>query len=110
MRRVVLVPQARRDLSGIWDFSAEAWGAAQADRYVARLVSRMEQAARRQSIGRPSDDLYPGLRRPKSGSHFIYFLEADDGIRVVRILHEQMDVEQHLTALADKPIKPDEID
>lgn len=110
MRRVILVPQARRDLGGIWDFSAETWGTAQADRYVARLVSQMDQSARRRSIGRPCDDLYPGLRRTKSGSHYIFFLATDDGIQVVRILHEQMDVEQHLTALADKPIKPDEID
>ncbi len=82
----------------------------QADRYVARRVGRMEQAARRQSIGRPCDDLYPGLRRTKSGSHFIYFLGTDDGIRIVRILHEQMDVEQHLSARDGESIEQDEID
>lgn len=110
MRRVILVPQARRDLSAIWNFTAEAWGASQADRYVARLVGRMNQAARLQSIGRHCDELYPGLRRTKSGSHFIFFLGTDDAIQVVRILHEQMDVEQHLTRQTVKPFEPDAID
>lgn len=100
MRRVILVPRARRDLAEVWNYTAETWSASQADRYLARLVSKINRLARPQPATRRCDDLYPGLWRVKSDSHLIFFLLADNEVQVVRILHEQMDFEQHLGDVA----------
>lgn len=40
---------------------------------------------------RPIQDFCKKLKR-----HYIYFRKAEEGIEVIRILHEKMDEEQHL--------------
>jgi len=37
-----------------------------------------------------------GYRKKKSGSHVIFFKLIDDGIDVIRILHQRMDFDRHL--------------
>lgn len=45
---------------------------------------------------RSADDLYPGLRQTTVASHHIFFLIDDEGIDVVRLLHERMDAAARL--------------
>ena len=44
MSRYQLSPRARRDLEGIWDYTAQRWGAAQAEAYI-----RLPNAASKRS-------------------------------------------------------------
>lgn len=46
--------------------------------------------------GRSAEHVRTGYLKYAAGSHFVFFKEADYGIDVIRILHQQMDVEQHL--------------
>lgn len=46
---------------------------------------------------RPIDFVVKGLRKARCVRHFIYFRQRDDGIRVLRILHDQMDETVHLS-------------
>ena len=47
-------------------------------------------------LGRPCDDIRAGYRKFRVGSHFVFYRVIEDGIDVVRVLHQAMDFEQHL--------------
>jgi toxin ParE1/3/4 len=91
-----LTPLATRDLSEIWDYTAARWGAAQADTYLRRLWHDLQTVAERPRLGRAIPDIRPGCFRFRSGSQVLFYRIADEGVVVVRILHERMDVGRHL--------------
>jgi toxin ParE1/3/4 len=96
-RRYLLSPKARDDLSAIWDYSAEHWGRAQADRYVRAIVAACEAVAAGRRLGRSIDWVRPGYLRCAVGSHVLFYVHEEPRvIRIVRILHGTMDVERHL--------------
>ncbi len=45
---------------------------------------------------RTGDELAPGLRRVEYQSHVVFYLSKDDRVRIVRVLHQRMDVTRHL--------------
>jgi toxin ParE1/3/4 len=96
MSRVVLSPKAKSDLSEIWDYTLAEWGVDQAEKYVRDLWEAMQQQACDFSTSIDISDVRSGYRKVISGSHVIFFKLTDDGIDVVRILHQRMDFERHL--------------
>lgn len=44
---------------------------------------------------RACDDIRDGYRKYHIGRHLIFYREADEGIVIIRILHDRMDVEAH---------------
>lgn len=100
MPYVRIRPAARRDLLAIGRYTARTWGTAQRTRYLRELEARLEALAAEPALGVPRDDLRPGYRCGRQGRHLIFYRPFDDGIEVVRILHERMDVHRHLPALA----------
>jgi len=94
--QVVLSPKAKSDLSEIWDYTLAEWGIDQAEKYVRDLWDAMQQQACDSSTSTDISDVRNGYRKVISGSHVIFFKLTDDGIDVVRILHQRMDFERHL--------------
>jgi toxin ParE1/3/4 len=93
----VLSPGARSDLSEIWDYSAEQWGIAQADRYIRLLTAACEALATGRIKGRSAEMIRAGYFRHSVGSHMLFYrMRRRGGIEVVRILHQRMDIERHL--------------
>ncbi len=96
MRSVVIRPEAAVDIEDAADYTAEQWGRDQARRYIGDIRKAIERL--------PIDGLrypeetaaYPGLRRMRSGHHFIFFLIDDDKVDVVRVMHERRDAVRHL--------------
>lgn len=41
-------------------------------------------------------ELFPGLRRARSGHHFIFYLIDEERVDVIRVLHERRDVMRQL--------------
>ena len=41
-------------------------------------------------LGRPCDEVRPGLRRMEQGKHVAFYREEPGGIRIARILHQRM--------------------
>lgn len=76
---------------GIWRYTAEKWGAIQADHYVSRIDTELANLANHPSRGTDRSDLHQGLRKATAGSHHVYYLFDDAIIDVVRILHPAMD-------------------
>ncbi len=96
MSEWTLRPAAARDLSEIWDYTFDTWDLEQAEIYLEAIRVAFSRAAEAPSIGRPVGR--PGKRqlRVKSGSHVIVYVRKKDGIDIVRVLHERMDLFRHL--------------
>jgi toxin ParE1/3/4 len=91
--KITLRPLAQRDLDEIWDYSADRWGVDQANRYLSEIRDAIGALAKTASLSSDAEYLHPGLRKTRSGAHLIYFFFfANEGIDVVRILHERRDV------------------
>lgn len=94
--RVTLSAAARRDLSGIWSYSAKRWDEAQADRYVRLIADGFDGLASGSVQGRDAFDLRAGYLKLAVGSHLVFYRVGTDAIEVVRILHSRMDFDRHL--------------
>jgi toxin ParE1/3/4 len=94
--RFVLKPRAQADLDEIWDYTAERWGQEQAETYTRQLWRNIQAIADQPSLGRGCDEVRAGYRLFPSGSHILLYRLHEDGIEVVRVLHERMDHERHL--------------
>ena len=85
------------DLGEIWDYTANTWGADQADRYIRAIVTAFEGIADGSVRGRSAETQRPGYRSAHAGSHVLFYRTgADRGIEIIRILHARMDPERHL--------------
>lgn len=91
-----LTPAARRDLSGIWDYTQELWDVRQAEIYIRELGTAIERVAEQPQRGRACEEVRANYRRYAVGSHLIFYVEAESGIDVIRILHQRMDPTRHL--------------
>lgn len=96
MVRYVLSPLAQADLEAIWDYTAETWGAVQAEAYVRQVMESIKHVASNPSLGRNCDHVRRGYRRFATGSHVVFYRLSGDLIDVVRILHQRMDFDRHL--------------
>ena len=96
MLELTVRPQARRDLREIWSYTRRRWSREQADRYIARLRAAISELRNHPDLGRPSNEVRPGLLRRLAERHVIYFRVTDERLLVVRILHGRMDPALHL--------------
>jgi len=96
MARFNLTPRARRDLEDIWNYSVDRWGIDRAEAYLRSIQSAMSQLAANPSYGSACDEIRRGYRKHPVQSHVIFNLEAADGIDVIRILHQRMDLNARL--------------
>lgn len=103
MSRLYYSPAAQADLDGIWTYTTERWGQAQAITYVRELAAACRGLADGAKPSRPIDDIRAGYRKALVRSHVIYFITNDAGETVIiRILHGRMDVEHHLDPGSDQ--------
>jgi toxin ParE1/3/4 len=65
-------------------------GASQALHYAAGLRNCFQMLAENPGIGRGCDSVSPGLRRHEAGKHVVFYRLQPGGVRVVRVLHQQM--------------------
>lgn len=96
MTRFVLTPRAQKDLSDIWDYTAQNWGVRQAELYIRLIQAAVRDLAANPGMGKACDHIRMGYRRRPVGSHVIFYRTAEDAIDIVRILHGCTDFERHL--------------
>ncbi len=97
MRPYLLTAAARKDIIDIGRFTTEKWGKRQRDKYLKQLDDGFKLLARQPEIGRAADDIKPGYKKFSQGSHIIFYRAGTESrIVVIRILHNSMDVDQHL--------------
>lgn len=81
---------AQSDLRVITRYTLEKWGAEQAFHYVQDLQRCFQTLAEAPGIGRSCDAISMGLHRHKQGKHVVFYRLKPEGIRIVRVLHQQM--------------------
>ncbi len=95
MRQYEFAQAALADLSAITDYTTSRWGKARARAYLDALESLLRELAERPRMGRRRDELADGLLCFPFESHVVFYLQADFGITVVRVLHKRQDPLRH---------------
>lgn len=97
MTRLRYTRRAESDLDSIAAYTLEKWGLDQAQRYLNALFSCCESVAADLSRGRVHHPR-PEYLRIEQGKHVVFFRrDASGETLIVRILHERMLPELHLT-------------
>lgn len=96
MTSVRIRPEADADLTAIFHYSYLNWGFAQAELYVSQLTKMFARLAAEPRLGKAASARHPRLFRQSCGSHFVVFARDADGIEIIRVLHQRMDVEAQL--------------
>lgn len=96
MPRIIKQAQAEQDLLDIWLYTFSEWGEKQADVYIDNLSEALALLANQPLICRERLEFSPPVRIHRHAHHLIVYLAQDDGINVVRVLHESMDVDVQL--------------
>lgn len=95
-RKLIYSLDALADLNEADAYTRQTWGDQQAKRYVATLVADIK-ALRASAMRYPvHEQVYPGLRRKRSGMHHIYYLATKDFVEVLNVIHVQRDPGMHL--------------
>ncbi len=92
----VLTRKAREDMLSIGRYTEEKWGKEQRNRYLSMLDKAFFTLTENPSLGRSCDAVKQGYRAYSIGKHVIFYQrEAPETVKIVRILHESMNVEKH---------------
>ena len=97
MAKYDITKEATEDLYRIWEYTVDTWSEQQADTYYALLEAGMNEVAEAPyRIGKPYDEIYPGLRAYHVRRHMLFYIRNEYGrALIVRILHEKMDYARH---------------
>ena len=90
---------AVKDLSVIWNYTADEWSEAQADQYYQMLMASCGKIAENPTLyGRKYDVITQDLLGFKVNKHLIFYKIVDnESVFIIRILHEQMDLKNRMS-------------
>jgi len=94
----ILSKEAEQDLEKIWLYTFENWSIEQADRYLNLLLDEMDYLCSKPNSGAAFGNIRKGYWRTKVKSHFIFYKinTKREELEIIRILHEMMDIDNHL--------------
>jgi toxin ParE1/3/4 len=90
--------EAQNDLENIWLYTFETWSIEQADRYIELIIDEIEYLSEKPNTGKDYSEVRKGYFRSKVKSHFIFYRinSKEELIEIIRILHQQMDIDNRL--------------
>lgn len=98
MAKVILRQKAIDDLNSIWIYTFHKWSENQANKYYQGIENSFLKLGENPNIGKPYSEIDDNLFGLVSGKHIVFYqIVADKEIEVIRILHEQMNIESRLT-------------
>src|SRR6185295_2901617 len=92
----VISRKAVADLEEIWLYTVEKCFIEQADRYYNLIFDEINYICRNIDAGKSMEHVRKGYRASKVKSHLVFYRVQNNTIEVIRILHEQMDIENRL--------------
>src|SRR5713226_1802320 len=104
MKEPRITEQAEADLEEAWEFIAQR-SVKVADRLIDRILERSRLHSKFPLMGRPRDDLVPGLRSFAIASYVIFYRPAGDTIEVLRVLYGARDIDAIMKAPSARPPK-----
>jgi toxin ParE1/3/4 len=90
VKRVIVSSEATADIDRIAAYTSNTWGWRQTDRYLGELEDSVQLLAKNPGIGRACDAISSGLHRHEHAKHVVFYRLKPSGIRIVRVLHQQM--------------------
>lgn len=87
---------ADADLDEILSYSRIRFGEDVAAEYYFSFDETFSLLSQHPLAGATADDIRPGLRRISHRQHRIFYRIVDDTVRILRVLHHAMDVDEHL--------------
>lgn len=90
--------EAAIDLENIWLYTFATWSEEQANRYLNLIFDEIEYLSFKPQSGSDFSSIRKGYFRSRVKSHFIFYKIniSKNELEIIRILHQQMDVENHL--------------
>lgn len=96
MRSVSIADQVETDLDDIYTYSIENWGIKRAREYLMALRTAMYALRDPRRLGHKHADLPAQYRVYAVKSHFLVYKEDAQSITVLRILHQRMNIFEHV--------------
>jgi toxin ParE1/3/4 len=87
--------RAKADVGEIWQYTADRWGAEQAELYLGLIDAAVDAICGDPKLGRSCNEIRRGYRKYRVGSHVLFYRIKGRQIFVVRVLHQRMDPERH---------------
>ena len=86
--------EAESDLENIWLYTFKHWSVEQADYYIDLILDEIEYLAINPKSGKDYNEIRKGYFRSRVKSHFIFYHInfTEKKVEIIRILHQQMDV------------------
>jgi len=87
--------EAQVDIEKIWLYTFETWSKEQADRYYNLILDEIEHISQFPASGKDYNHIRKRYFCSKVKSHFIFYKVnlKEKEIEIIRILHQQMDIE-----------------
>ncbi|MBS1621467.1 MAG: type II toxin-antitoxin system RelE/ParE family toxin [Bacteroidetes bacterium] len=91
--------KASEDIENIWFYTFENWSLEQADRYINLIFDEIEYLSDNPNSGKDFSHIRKNYRGAKVKSHLIFYriIDKRDGIEIIRVLHQRMDIGNRLT-------------
>lgn len=86
MSRYNLSPQAVQDMDALVEFYGETYPD-YGVRLVRELIAQFKRVGRFPGLGKPADDLLPGLRKSPVRDVIVYFRRSSSGTEILRVIH-----------------------
>jgi toxin ParE1/3/4 len=91
-----LTDSAQTDLEQIADYTLANWGKKQTDCYLGLIEEAFYGLLDNPYLGKSREDIKAGYCSLLVEKHLIFYRVSAEGIEIMRVLHCQMDVVQHL--------------
>ena len=95
MSKYKLSIQARDDLKEIYQYTQLNFGINQAKNYLSKITEVLNALSDKILTGRDASLFAYGLRKIEVGSHLVFYLNKENVIIVIRVLHNSMDISKH---------------
>lgn len=87
-----VTPRAHQDLINIGRYTLKRWGREQRNVYLGAIEQRFKLIAENPYMGRHRPDVKEGYYCWPQGSHVIFYLIRENGIDIIGIPHQRMDI------------------
>ncbi len=101
--KIILGRLAEEDLANIAAWTAANFGGRQADAYIEAILDTIDEFSSGELLrSKTRDEIARGLRTlhmaepGRRGRHLLLYMEGEDAITIIRILHDSMELSRHI--------------
>lgn len=89
--------KAKADLKSIALYTEREWGRDQRNHYILQFDQCFHLLGENPNLGQNCDEISPSYRQHPQGCHIIFYrLDTEDGVEIIRILHNRILPKGHL--------------